>query len=434
MKNRTNIIAATILISLALSTSFAQVTYTWVGGSSANFTTASSWSPTRLNGQVSDILCINCGGTVNANNVQQQTIGQLLITNNTHVIFTPASGNPKVISINGGTGDDFVLESGSTFEINGTTPQLGIFVKVGATASISGIIALSGNAAHYLNANDANSFVFHSGSSLTQNTPGYIFTGAGTVNAVVFENGSTFTVNHSLASNPFGLAAPNAKVVFNQNSTYVLRTADTSALSINGRTYGNVVLDYSASMQINEAMTSNTSFNNITLNAGSNLSLNNTNSSYSSILTINGNLNGPGSLTVGNNNLNNLNLRFNGAFSQTNSSNGKYSLNNTHNQNTVNKKVSNNPSSFGISQNYPNPFNPTTKIDYTLPATSKVTIKLFDITGKEVSVLVNSTQDAGNYTIQVSSNKLASGIYFYNITATSENNHFEQTVKMIVAK
>ena len=76
------------------------------------------------------------------------------------------------------------------------------------------------------------------------------------------------------------------------------------------------------------------------------------------------------------------------------------------------------PTEFKLSQNYPNPFNPTTKIDFSIPVQSKVTLKIYDPVGKEVSTLVNDFRNAGNYTVDFSANTgLTSGIYFYTMTA-----------------
>ena len=93
------------------------------------------------------------------------------------------------------------------------------------------------------------------------------------------------------------------------------------------------------------------------------------------------------------------------------------------------------PSKFDMSQNYPNPFNPTTKINYDLPFDSKVSIRLFDMTGREVAVIVNATQTAGYYTAQFNGANLSSGTYFYNIIAEGGNNNkFVTTKKMVLVK
>ena len=88
------------------------------------------------------------------------------------------------------------------------------------------------------------------------------------------------------------------------------------------------------------------------------------------------------------------------------------------------------PEKFSLSQNYPNPFNPTTKIDFDLPKDGKVSIVIFDITGREIANLVNEVKTAGYYTLQFNASNLASGMYFYKITAGS----FTAVKKMVLIK
>ena len=88
------------------------------------------------------------------------------------------------------------------------------------------------------------------------------------------------------------------------------------------------------------------------------------------------------------------------------------------------------PSKFELSQNYPNPFNPSTTISYDLPVDGKVSIRLFDMSGKEVSVLVNEVKSAGYYSVNFNAASLSSGIYFYSIEA----NNFTATKKMMLVK
>ncbi len=91
---------------------------------------------------------------------------------------------------------------------------------------------------------------------------------------------------------------------------------------------------------------------------------------------------------------------------------------------------SNLPDSYALYNNYPNPFNPTTKIEYSIPKTSNVELKVFDILGREVADLVNEEKPAGNYTVNFNASKLSSGIYFYRI----KSNEFIQTKKMILLR
>ncbi|MDO8550358.1 MAG: T9SS type A sorting domain-containing protein [Ignavibacteria bacterium] len=87
-------------------------------------------------------------------------------------------------------------------------------------------------------------------------------------------------------------------------------------------------------------------------------------------------------------------------------------------------------SDYFLSQNYPNPFNPGTTIEFSIAAQEKVTIKVFDILGREVSVLLNEEKPAGSYSIVFNAKNLASGVYFYSIRSKS----FIQTKKMILLK
>ncbi len=79
------------------------------------------------------------------------------------------------------------------------------------------------------------------------------------------------------------------------------------------------------------------------------------------------------------------------------------------------------PDKFNLSQNYPNPFNPVTGIDYNLPDDGIVTIKVYDIIGREVKTLVNEMKTAGFYKLQFNASDLSSGVYFYRMTAGEYN-------------
>jgi hypothetical protein len=92
------------------------------------------------------------------------------------------------------------------------------------------------------------------------------------------------------------------------------------------------------------------------------------------------------------------------------------------------------PNQFSLSQNYPNPFNPSTKISYNLPMDAKVSVQVFDMTGREARSLVNGSQTAGTYIVQLDAKGLSSGVYFYRITADAGNQQFAKTMKMILTK
>lgn len=84
--------------------------------------------------------------------------------------------------------------------------------------------------------------------------------------------------------------------------------------------------------------------------------------------------------------------------------------------------------------NFPNPFNPTTRIHYELKFDANVSIKVFDISGKEIATLGNSFEKAGNHFTDFNGSNLASGVYFYRFTITNGINKFEKTTKMLMIK
>jgi photosystem II stability/assembly factor-like uncharacterized protein len=86
--------------------------------------------------------------------------------------------------------------------------------------------------------------------------------------------------------------------------------------------------------------------------------------------------------------------------------------------------------SFSLGQNYPNPFNPSTIINYSIPKSGLVSIKIYDLLGKEIKTLVSEEKSAGNYSVQFNGSNLSSGIYFYRMQS---GNHM-QTKKLILLK
>jgi len=88
------------------------------------------------------------------------------------------------------------------------------------------------------------------------------------------------------------------------------------------------------------------------------------------------------------------------------------------------------PTRFELTQNYPNPFNPITTIYFTIPEGGDVTLKVYDVTGKEVATLVNGYKTAQSYEVQFDGVNLSSGVYFY----TLKSDNFTQTKKMILMK
>jgi hypothetical protein len=88
--------------------------------------------------------------------------------------------------------------------------------------------------------------------------------------------------------------------------------------------------------------------------------------------------------------------------------------------NSIDSDLGTSPHAFRLDQNYPNPFNPTTTIEYNIPNKAKVTLKIFDIQGREVVRLVDNNEAAGKHTVNFDASEFATGIYFYQLS-TSDN-------------
>jgi len=88
------------------------------------------------------------------------------------------------------------------------------------------------------------------------------------------------------------------------------------------------------------------------------------------------------------------------------------------------------PNKYKLSQNFPNPFNPSTKIRYSVPQSSNVVIKVFDILGNEIEILVDEQKTTGTYEITWYAESLPSGIYFYQLQTSG----FIETKKMVLMK
>lgn len=96
----------------------------------------------------------------------------------------------------------------------------------------------------------------------------------------------------------------------------------------------------------------------------------------------------------------------------------------------INSQSENSPEQFLLFQNYPNPFNPSTIIKYYLNEYSNVKLSVYDINGREIEVLIDQFQYAGNYTFKFDANNLSNGIYFYKL----KNDYFSEIKKMILLK
>jgi len=88
------------------------------------------------------------------------------------------------------------------------------------------------------------------------------------------------------------------------------------------------------------------------------------------------------------------------------------------------------PAKYELNQNYPNPFNPVTKINFAIPKKAFISLKIYNMLGKEVATLISDTKDAGYYTIDFNASDLSSGVYYYRL----ESEGFTDVKKMILVK
>lgn len=93
-------------------------------------------------------------------------------------------------------------------------------------------------------------------------------------------------------------------------------------------------------------------------------------------------------------------------------------------------QVQQTPSEYKLQQNYPNPFNPATTINYQIPQTGFVQLKIYDMLGAEVATLVNETKSEGYYSVNFNADNLPSGVYIYSLRV----NDFIQNNKMTILK
>jgi hypothetical protein len=426
----------------------------------------------------SDILIIENGGQVNITNVNQITVGQLIIRNYTYVTMTPSSGLPRVLSIQGYSGDDFVIESGSGLTITGNDPKLSLYMKNGATAAIYGTLTFSGQIAHNINSQDSLGVRFKNGSFLYQNSIGNVFSNSGAQNSVVFENGSSFVLNNETAASPFGFSAPASKVKFERGSNFVIGAVSGSAFKFGGRVLSNIIVQNGLNINILDSLNTFTC-DTLYVPSGSTLKIANIVPNYLPEINFRGNLNINGSLILGDPagayhvNLNGTgiqsilgggNIQFpengvlvidnniqlfrdlviNCSLSQNGGSinsngfnltvNGRLNnIANSHGNNQplpVSKTENNEPKKFSLSQNYPNPFNSQTIIEFELPKDSKVSLNLYDINGRLVSEILNKDLSAGLHNINFDARNISSGIYFYTLNTTD----YRKTMKMILVK
>lgn len=142
---------------------------------------------------------------------------------------------------------------------------------------------------------------------------------------------------------------------------------------------------------------------------------------------------------TGRGNANQINIY---SFEDRNLSTGKYNYRlkqidyngNSKYYNLINDVNIGVPSDFVLRQNYPNPFNPSTSINFDLPFDSKVILNIYDVTGRLINTVLNSEFKAGYNSVKFNASDLASGVYFYSISAVSSLRNFDDVKRMVLIK
>lgn len=272
------VVALVLLISPALSVQAAPeipLQCTWIGGATGVWTVGTNWTGCNGTGGVpaaTDNVSLTGGSTITITGVTDTTtIASLTVSGNTTVNLqasatasSSAARLPEAILIRTlNITTSLSVASGSALNMNGVTYTLLILLGTGATGSISGSMTCA-TSPNRLNAADANAITFNSGAVFTQAAGciGNVFTNAVPANAIVFASGSTFV--SQAGADPFGLTAPNSKVVFQSGSLYRHEQAGYPAFS--GRTYADFELKASGTFPAQGG--SAVSFNNLTTTTG----------------------------------------------------------------------------------------------------------------------------------------------------------------------
>ncbi len=238
--------------------------YHWNGSGSTSWTIPSNWTPSRSIAATNDRLVFDNGATLSVTGVTTQTIGQLVVSNGTKLTLN--AGQPgNTVTVSGGTGPDLEVTAGSTLFLDGLN-ALVLNLATGSTAAIGGNFTVL-NATHRLQALDANAITFTSGSIATASTgfSGSLFglgTGPSALNSVRFQAGSVYA--QLAGANPFGAAQPNSVVIFEPGSLFRLDASIAPTMS--GRNYAN--FEYNGPASIIGSGSGACSIDSLVLNSG----------------------------------------------------------------------------------------------------------------------------------------------------------------------
>ncbi|HLF47718.1 MAG TPA: T9SS type A sorting domain-containing protein [Chitinophagaceae bacterium] len=215
-----------------ISNIYAQTTYTWVGANNASWTTSTNWSPARTTPATNDILLFNDGTVKNVTSVPTQTIGSLLIINNSDI--TLQNSATSTVTVGNGTGDDLLISAGAALTIGGTS-TLTVTLNTNSTADISGTLNINAGRIFRLtnsgvvttvsgtivNSSSSNNGIYGSSADKLIFTSGSTYQHAlngGTVPTATWNSNSTCGITGSVGSEPSGLNQSFGHFIWNCTS------------------------------------------------------------------------------------------------------------------------------------------------------------------------------------------------------------------------
>jgi hypothetical protein len=223
-----------VLLAFIPLISWGQTTYTWIGANNGSWATASNWSPSRTSPAATDIMRFNSGQTLTITGVPSQTIRGLIITNNSIITLSSTVSNQN-LNINNGTGDDWIVDSGSRLSLTGTS-RLRITLAANATGIINGELVMGTNAG--ISTANAGTLITINGK--ITNTGGS-FTSSATAK-IVF--GANSEYNHARNGSALPLAT------WNPTSTAKLTAVTSTTVTNTNQNFGNFIFQ-SPSMTVN---------------------------------------------------------------------------------------------------------------------------------------------------------------------------------------
>ena len=270
--------------ALKISAKPAPSIFTWNCDSTGSWSNASNWIPIKVPSNGDSVQFISSKPTV-VTNIPTLSLSQLLLKDSSKVSFI-ANGT-RILSIGGAINNQFNISPNASLTLKGSDAIL-LKILTGNKASIAGKFTMI-KGPHRLIGDDSlsikftNSGSFYAGDSVVKGFSGAPFNTTGKDSCIVFENGASYYQYEGLS--PFGLKAPNSKILLRSTSNYFVRTSGITSPDFSGRTYGNLFLEKNTLANTNA--TGDWQFNSLSVDSGSSLLYN---GSAASKVNIQGNI------------------------------------------------------------------------------------------------------------------------------------------------